>query len=193
MLETKVRNFLYYIFIAIQFVTVIALASKNKADYMRDTLFIAAFVAVYIIIEDRYKIRVSNYIRGCLMLVITVHVVGGKYFDFYSTSAVFDKVLHVVGIYSFVLFVYSIMDQFLKISFKANFNKFVFITLLGINIGAIFEIVEFFADITVKPSVRNQPDLVDTDLDMVADVIGALIAAFYVCFTDVQLRLSKRK
>lgn len=54
-------------------------------------------------------------------------------------------------------------------------------------------IIEFVTDITINPRIHNQPDLVDTDLDLVSDVIGALIAAFHICFVGVQLRLLKNK
>jgi len=72
------------------------------------------------------------------------------------------------------------MRQFTTISFKSRLNEFIFLTLVGISLGAIFEMLEFMADITLKPKIPNQPDLIDTDLDLVADFVGALIASFHI-------------
>jgi uncharacterized membrane protein YjdF len=86
----------------------------------------------------------------------------------------------VFGIYTLVLFAYTIMRQFTTISFKSRLNEFIFLTLAGISIGTAFEMLEFMTDITVKPKIPNQPDLIDTDLDLIADLIGALIASFHI-------------
>lgn len=46
--------------------------------------------------------------------------------------------------------------------------------------GILLEIVKFLTDIMLKPEVQYQSDLVDTDLDLVWDVIGAIVAAFHI-------------
>lgn len=193
MLETKTRAYLNYTFFIIQILIVVALINTKRLDYIRDVVFISALAGVYIFLENKYSIYVSNYIRGCVILVIFVHDYAGKYLELYLTLTIFDKLLHVFGIYSVVLFAYAIMNRFMKISFTSKLNEFVFITLLGISLGAIFEILEYIVDVTINPKIHNQPDLTDTDLDMIADVIGAITAAFHVSFIGIQLRLSKNK
>jgi uncharacterized membrane protein YjdF len=105
----------------------------------------------------------------------------------------FDKMIHLFGIYSLAIFVYSIMSQFTPMSFASKLNKFIFITVLGFSLGAVFEIIEYIGDITINPKMHNQSDLTDTDLDLVADLVGALIAAFHVCFTNIESRMLKIK
>lgn len=192
-METKTRNLMNFSLFAIQLCVILVLISTRRLDYIKDVIFITAIAAVYIYFEAKYSIYVSNYTRGCLALVILVHEVGGKIFELYQSSVVFDKILHIFGIYSLVLFVYAIMGQFMKISFPSSLNKLIFLTLLGISLGAVFEILEFSLDITMKPALPNQKDLMDTNLDLLADCIGALIAAFHVCFIGIQLRLSNNK
>lgn len=34
----------------------------------------------------------------------------------------------------------------------------------------------------------NQPNLIDTNLDLMADVVGALIAVFHVYYRDIKLK-----
>jgi hypothetical protein len=190
-LDIRTRNFISIIFFAIQFSIVLALIITQKTYYIRDVIFITAIAAVYLFLEVKFCISVSNYIRGCLVLVILVHEIGGKIVELYLSSAMFDKYLHIFGIYSLVLFVYAVMQQFMEISFKSRLNKFIFLTLIGISLGAFFEILEFMADITLQPKLPNQKDLMDTNLDLITDCVGALIAAFHLCFIGIQLRLSK--
>jgi uncharacterized membrane protein YjdF len=113
--------------------------------------------------------------------VILAHEIAGKIFELYFRSNIFDELLHIFGTYFLTLLVYTLMRQFMKLTFKSSLNKLIFLTLIGISLGAIFEILEFIADITTKPNLPNQPDLIDTDLDLIADCVGALIAAFHVC------------
>lgn len=192
-LEAKTKKFLSITFFAMQFIILIVLINTQQFDYLRDVMVITTIAAVYLFLEVKFSISVSNYIRGCVVLVILIHEIGGKIFELYLSSAMFDKYLHVFGIYSLVFFVYAVMQQFMEISFKSKLNKFIFLTLVGISLGAFFEILEFMLDITLKPNIPNQKDLMDTNLDLIADCIGALIAAFHLCFIDIQLRLSKNK
>lgn len=182
------RIILNYSFFIIQFLTVILLTRAGKTDYIKDVLFTAFIVAIYIYIEGRYKINVRDYARGCIILLISVHNFAGKYFDLYLTTTFFDKALHIFGTYSVVLFFFSIMDQFMKISFKAKINKFIFLVLLGVSLGAIFEILQFAADIILNPAIPNQAGLKDTNLDMISNLIGALAAAFHLVFGNDQLQ-----
>ncbi len=187
-LEAKIRNFISVAFFVIQFGIIFALISTGKLDYIRDVTFITIIAAVYIFLEVKYSISVSNYIRVCLVLVILVHEVGGKIFELYLRSAMFDKYLHIFGIYSLVLFAHAVLQQFMGISFKSSLNKFIFLTLVGISLGAIFEILEFMSDMTIQPKLPNQKDLADTNLDLIADCAGALIAAFHVAIMPLTRR-----
>lgn len=192
-IKRRLRNFLNYTFFMIQFLTVIALIGAGKTDYIKDVVLTIIVAALYIFIEARYSIYVSSYVRICAILLISAHNFTGKYLDFYLTSTFFDKVLHVFGTYTAVLFFFSIMSQLMEISFNSKINKFVFLVLLGVSLGAIFEILEFAADVLLNPRIPNQADLTDTNLDMISDLIGALAAAFHVSFKNAQLQPSKVK
>ncbi|TEB10029.1 hypothetical protein Psfp_04222 [Pelotomaculum sp. FP] len=85
-LEAKIRNFISVAFFVIQFGIIFALISTRKLDYIRDVIFITIIAAVYIFLEVKYSISVSNYIRVCLVLVILVHEVGGKIYELYLQS-----------------------------------------------------------------------------------------------------------
>ncbi len=111
-------------------------------------------------------------------------------FNLYITSTTFDKYLHIFGIYTVEpLFAYSIAKKIMEIPYNLKVNIFLHVTLLGVSIGTIFELIEFLGDITTKPTIPNQHGLLDTDLDMAANLIGALIAAFHASFIGIKLKL----
>ena len=67
-----------------------------------------------------------------------------------------------------------------------------YIILLGIGIGTIFELLEFILDITVSPNIHNQQNLIDTNLDMISNLAGSLIAAFHISFIGIKLQLTEK-
>jgi hypothetical protein len=53
----------------------------------------------------------------------------------------------------------------------------IFIATIGISLGCILEIFEFISDSNSKPNEqRNQHGPVDTDFDLISNVIGSAIA-----------------
>lgn len=188
-MEIATRKFANCIFIIIQFITITALTIDNKINNIGEVLFVTILFIIYILSEKIYSFYVSNYIHICLALVIIIHGFGGKYLNLYLESTAFDKYLHIFGTYTVALFGYSITKNIMGISFNSKANIFLHVTLLGVSIGAIFELIEFFADITINPSIHNQQGLIDTNLDMAANLIGALIAAFHASFIGIKLKL----
>ena len=61
-----------------------------------------------------------------------------------------------------------------------NYSKVyicIFIATIGISLGCIFEILEFILDSNSKPNEqRNQHGPIDTDFDLISNVIGSVIA-----------------
>jgi len=123
-----------------------------------------------------------------LALVIIAHCFGGKLLNLYVTSNSFDKYLHIFGTYTMALFAYSITKNILEIPFNSKTNIFLHVSLLGVTFGTLFELIEYIGDITLKPSIPNQNGLIDTDLDMVANLIGALVAAYQASFIGITLK-----
>ncbi|OPX88824.1 MAG: hypothetical protein A4E53_01784 [Pelotomaculum sp. PtaB.Bin104] len=187
------KRLLDYVFFILQLITIILLIKAGKSDNVKEVIFVIALFVIYIFVEAKYNLHMSNYIRGCMMALALLHTYPGKYLDLYLTSTIFDKALHVFGTYAIALFAYSLMDQVMGVTFTHRRNKFVFIAILGISLGAIFEIIEFVADNTLNPMIHNQPNLTDTNLDMVADVFGALIAALHSAFGGIPLHSSRGK
>ena len=58
-------------------------------------------------------------------------------------------------------------------------KEIVLFILLSTTLGTFYEIFEFLQDELFKPVVKNQPSLLDTDLDLISDVTGGIIALIH--------------
>ncbi len=101
----------------------------------------------------------------------------------YNTSPVFDKALHFYGTFSFSLLIYSLIrETVLKSSTGSKLFIFILITALGTSLGTFFEIIEFTVDNLFD--AHGQKGLVDTNLDMLSNIIGSLTAAAFTTMRD---------
>lgn len=165
-------------FLMSQVAIIFGLAGEGHFDYIRSVLGTTALWVAYTFCEVRCKIYMNNYVR--ILVVITLLCDGffGYYLNLYETSFIFDKLLHVFGTYAFSLFSYILAIQLLRSPVNRLF-KFIVIVCLGLSLGTIYEIMEFFTDTFFHPALVSQPSLLDTDLDLIGDVIGAVIAGIH--------------
>lgn len=176
--KTK-RMITLIVFVAIQLL-IIGLSIKSMGiQVIYDNIVITILFVVYNIAEIKYNIYMDNYIRVLLALIIISHNLFGELLNLYDSSKIFDKVLHIFGGYTFSIFAYLLVNNLPHGDPPSKRRDFVFILALGLSMGASFEIIEFFTDIVFNPTVPNQPSLIDTDLDLIANFVGAAFAAFH--------------
>jgi len=110
-------------------------------------------------------------------LVISVlgHIFIGKYLNVYHRSIIYDRYLHLFGSFSFALLFFSIINNTMALVNEGWIFTSFFIIILGIAIGVLVEIAEFIHDSFSKKDMY-QHGLVDTNLDMIFNVIGSCIA-----------------
>ena len=121
----------------------------------------------------------NTYVRVLMVLTIFFDALFGSYFDLYTSSFVFDKVLHTFGSYAFSLFAYILVMQ-MQTTLMDRPVKFILVLCLGVSLGVSYEILEFITDSISHPVPPSQPSLLDTDVDLIGDLVGALLAAFHV-------------
>ena len=165
-------------FLTIQIVLIFELARQGHDSYTRSVMVTTGIWALYTFLEARYGFYMNTYVRVMIALTVLFDSFFGCYLDLYTTSFVFDKMLHVFGTYALSLFAYVLVVQLLKHPVHSLF-KFILIVSLGVSLGAVYEILEFLTDTISHPVPISQPSLLDTDLDLIADVIGANIAAIH--------------
>jgi len=114
-----------------------------------------------------------------LMAALILHSFFGVYLDLFHRSKTFDRLVHGFGAFSYAILVYDILSNFIQYGGSVLFRS-LYAMLLGISIGAVYEIYEFAAD--AKRTDKMQHGLRDTDFDLIFDVAGALGAAVFIYF-----------
>jgi uncharacterized membrane protein YjdF len=167
------------IFILFQVITLIGLASNAKYIYIHDVVITSIFILIFNCIKKRYKVRVNNYIYAITLLSIVSHTFLGEWLGLYIKSNFFDRIQHIFGTYALTLYIYSFINERLGKTYTPS-RELIDILALGIALGAILEILEFIADLLLKPQMPYQPSIMDTDLDLIFDVFGAFVAVIHV-------------
>lgn len=176
------KKLLYYltgVFILTMAVIIIALVIQGRDEFAQNIAIKTCLLTAFTWLEVKCSVKIPNTIRMLLLATIISDSFFGLYMNLYTTSAIFDKLQHVLGSYTFAIFFYNLICQLTQPTISRTFS-FIFVITLGLSSGVFYEIGEFIGDLTVKPTVPSQPSLIDTNLDLIADVIGAFIAAVHM-------------
>ncbi len=167
------------VFLIVQIMIMIGLVHINRYDHLRSVVITTSLWIIYTLLELKYQFKMNTYIRVLMVLSIFFDAYFGIFLDLYSSSFIFDKALHIFGSYSFSLFTYILVMQ-LQANLIDKKIKFILVICLGLSLGAIYEISEFLTDTFSHPSPPSQPSLLDTDLDLIGNLTGSLLAGFHV-------------
>jgi uncharacterized membrane protein YjdF len=181
--QNLLRKILDGIFLAIQVALMLGLADKGYPDFIRSVAATTLVWIGYVWLESRQYITMNNYVRAVVMLTIISDGFFGYYLGYYVTSNVFDKLLHIWGTYAFSLFAYVLAVQQMNSPLPRMISCILIISL-GISLGALYEIAEFLVDSFGNPVLPGQPSLHDTDLDLIGDTIGAILAAIHLQYAE---------
>lgn len=181
-----------FFFVVIQVLTIFLLIKIGRDKYEGIIAATSLFI-IYTLLELKYNLQLNNYIRIISIITILAHSILGRYFNFYNTRPSFDILLHTFGTYSFSLFAYSLISQIFPNYHRSNHYIFIFVITLGISLGTIFEIIEFLFDILINSSTKHQNGLIDTNLDLIADSFGAIIAALHLFLNNFSLIDNKKE
>lgn len=169
------------LFFVIQLILMFDLSRQGQDSYARSIMATTCFWAIYEFLEARYRFYMHTYVKFLAVLTLLLDGFFGIYLDLYTTSSIFDKILHVFGTYAFSLFAYVLVVQLFKYPFHLAF-KFILIVSLGVSLGTFYEILEFLTDTFLHPIPISQPSLIDTDLDLIGGTVGAVCAAIHGSF-----------
>lgn len=170
---------LLFVLMCIQGFSLWGIVSRGNADFVSNIVETTAFWFAYTILEQIKGIRINLYIRMAAILAIIGDSFFGLYLNLYVTSQTFDRIQHIFGAYALALLLYALTLQFDKQGAQDGFKRFLFVVALGVSAGAVYEIMEYLSDSLLHPQIPNQPSLRDTDLDLVSDLVGALLAGIH--------------
>lgn len=117
---------------------------------------------------------------GAFLFVLATSLVNsyfGYYRNLYNKSRRFDRLSHCLGTFSSAIFFFYLLSNFLKYGGSKAFMS-VYILLLGISIGTVYEIYEFLADLKKREGTQKlQHGLRDTNMDLTFNMIGSVCAS----------------
>ncbi len=161
----------------------VKLFSQDKKIYAKSALaayffYLAVFLAIWI-----FQIHVPSYLLLLTMLTILGACFFGHYLGGYTKSKTFDRYLHGFGSFSFALLTYCVVDHYVNTGGSLLFRA-LFVFLTGNTLGVFFELIEMVSD--GKHSVKSQKGLQDTDMDMLFNLMGSLLAGVFAYFWLLQ-------
>ena len=134
-------------------------------------LYSLVFIAVWI-----FDLPVPSSVLLFSMSAILINCFFGHYKGWFDRSRVFDRYLHAFGAFSFALLTYCIIRGIADTGGSDIFLA-IFVFTLGNTLGAVFELIEAAHD--AKKDVKLQRGLKDTNMDMLFDFFGSVLAGLF--------------
>jgi putative membrane protein len=114
------------------------------------------------------------YIRGTKIYeIILIPLVGEPYYIFK-----YDQFVHIVGFGTATLVMYALLKPLLRENLEKWTALSIVVVMAGLGVGGLNEIIEFLATVILPET--GVGGYINTSLDLVADLLGALIAMLYI-------------
>lgn len=182
----RISMALSVLLIVFQGFSLAGIVSRGNHDFVANIIGSTLFWLSYTVFEYLYKLKINYYIRLAVVVSIISDGFLGFYFNLYETSPAFDRMQHIFSVYATALFFYAILMNFMNNTVEVRpWIKFVFVAAIGMAAGSLNEIIEYMSDTMMKPQILNQPGLEDTDLDLISNTIGAVLAGFHSMFSNL--------
>ena len=154
-------------------------------------MYLGVIVLFFIlIIATNKRINYSNTVLWGLVIWALLHLSGGAFFPngtlLYSTILIpisesynilkYDQFVHIIGFAVATLLAYDLLKPHLNKSSSASIG--IIVVMAGLGFGAINEIIEFAATVILPET--GVGGYINTSLDLVADLVGAILAWIYI-------------
>ena len=189
-MEKKLLPLLYMTILTLLFFTARILIIKNY-EFLFYLFVVILFVGI--ILKSHKKIKFPMYVLWNLYVWATLHLAGGnlyikgtKLYDFILYPLIgepfnilkYDQIIHVYGFFVATLAVYYSIKPLLKKNHNGWVALGVLVVMAGLGLGALNEIIEFTT--TILTPDNGVGGYVNNALDLVTDLIGAIIAFIFI-------------
>ena len=163
-------------FFVVQVLITLGFILKGEWNFTFSPIVTSILFLGLIFLENITDFQIKIVLRLLIVIFVTSHNLIGEYLHAYETIPLFDNILHLMGSFIFALLSSSILvGCFNQRIFNSRLLVFIFVLAMGISLGTLFELVEFGLDIGLNEN--NQRGLLDTNVDLIFNVVGALLAA----------------
>ena len=168
---------------------------KNQNyEFLAYVVVIFALMAVLFILNLKFNFSRSSFVG--LSVLFLLHMLGGHliidgvrlYGHHVALGIRFDKLIHLFGTYIGTLIAFELLRPYLKDKLKNSPMESMFLILIGIGIGAVYEILEFILVLALPET--GVGGYVNTMGDIIADSVGACLAVTYL---NIKLNMKSKK
>ena len=184
----KGRHNLILIFSAVYTLTFTVTAFyQGNFEFVYYTVLMAALIYIVFVLDQKFQL--GPFIVMNLSLLGFLHLAGGNYtlhgvrlYDVYLIQGFlrYDNIIHTYGTFTATLALYNVMLPFTHERVTHNFGIFSLqLVLMSIGIGALNELVEFFAVIFLGAS-EQVGGYANNALDLLFNTVGAIMACIVI-------------
>jgi len=162
-------------------------------------------VAFLMFLFTNKRVGYSNTVLWGLTFWAFLHMAGGNFsyngVRWYNQILVplsesypilrYDQIVHMVGFGVLVFLVYELIKPLMKPTVSRWWMFSFILVMASCGVGALNEIVEFFATIILPET--GVGDYMNNSLDLVANLIGAVVAVLFLRWRLVQGKLTPEK
>lgn len=174
-------KFLNILFVLVMAATAIGFIRREDYTYIYNILIMGIVYFSILYMEFKLHFKIKNYIKILLIITFILHTTFGQYINLYQKNNWFDKGLHLFGIFAFSLLFYAIITTLINVNTNSKIYTFIVVSSIGITAGVYFELLEFALDISTGS--KHQHGLIDTNLDIIFNMIGAYLAGVWVVYS----------
>lgn len=115
-------------------------------------------------------------IKDAVLYKLMIYPIIGEPYNIFK----YDQLVHIIGFGVATLVFYHLLKPLLKV--KKWIQLSIVLVMAGLGAGALNEIVEFIATILVPET--NVGGYINTSLDLISNLIGAILAMIYIYFYE---------
>lgn len=176
--------------LSILFFTIVILV---KGNYEFLFYLFVVLILIFIVYKAHKKLHFPVFVLWNLLIWTILHLAGGnlsyagtRLYDLILIPLVgapyhilrYDQAVHIYGFFAATLAIYYVLKPLLKRNHKSRIALSVVVVMAGLGLGALNEIVEFITTVVV-PST-GVGGYINNALDLVTDLLGAIIAFVYL-------------
>ncbi len=192
--EQQIEKFIvYFTFFYTAVFSINALVNGN-VEFIYYTALMILSISIILLIHRR--MHFYPVVLMSLSALGLLHLLGGniwlgptRLYDYYFIANLFkfDNLVHMVGSGIMVMLAHALLTPILDDQFERRHGYFiVLLVLVGMGLGAVNELVEFFAVIIFDVG-QQVGDYTNNLLDLVFNTIGSLLMATFLVKTKARL------